>query len=348
MKHLSIIIPMYNVESYIERCLRSLENQDIPKEDYEIICINDGSPDDSRGVVIRIQSEYDNIILIDQVNQGVSLARNKGIDMATGKYILFIDPDDYVDPNSFSRILRTADEKQVQVCFLGFVILYKNGGIDKVVIDDKNKRKVFPGTEAYFISRGKGITDPDRMVGVLFDNKFINHYNLTYLPDVPYLEDGEFIARILCLAERCIVDDEDFYFRTIRSGSATNSRLFNSKSAINGFIKAAVNLRDFRNSMALNPDQKEFMNQPVVKFIILSISSTVRTNNIRMFFYVYSNLKANNFEDLDLRGCNPMYSKLGSIYNKSIFLLYLYLAVTFVSQRLRKGNSGSLTSNARQ
>lgn len=327
---------MYNVESYVERCLRSLENQDIPKEDYEIICINDGSPDDSRGVVIRIQNEYDNIILVDQVNQGVSLARNNGIDRATGKYVLFIDPDDYVEPNCFSRILRTADEKQVQVCFLGFVILHKDGKIDKVVINDENKRKVFSGTEAYFISRGEGITDPDRMVGVLFDNDFLNHYCLRYLPDVPYLEDGEFIARILCLAERCIVDDENFYFRTIRSGSATNSSLFNSKNAISGFIKAAVNLRDFRDIMVLNPDQKEFMNQPVVKFVILSISSTVRSTNIRMFFYVYSILKANNFEDLDLRGCNPMYAKLGSIYNKSIFLLYFYLVTTFVSQLLRR------------
>ena len=76
---------MYNVESYIERCLRSLENQDIPKEDYEIICSNDGPPYESRGFVIRIQRESDNIILIDEGQQGVSLARNEGIDRATGK-----------------------------------------------------------------------------------------------------------------------------------------------------------------------------------------------------------------------------------------------------------------------
>src|SRR5690606_24149359 len=96
MLRLSIIIPMYNVEPYIERCLSSLQDQDIPMEEYEIICINDGSPDNSREVVIRFQRQNKNIILIDQSNQGVSKARNNGINVARGKYLLFVDPDDYI------------------------------------------------------------------------------------------------------------------------------------------------------------------------------------------------------------------------------------------------------------
>ena len=92
MKRLSIIIPMYNVERYVNKCLLSLEDQDIPMEDYEIICINDGSPDNSREVVIRLQKEFNNIILIDQENQGVSCARNAGINSACGEFVLFIDP----------------------------------------------------------------------------------------------------------------------------------------------------------------------------------------------------------------------------------------------------------------
>lgn len=84
MKRLSIIIPMYNVENYVERCIMSLENQDISKADYEIICINDGSPDDSRGVIVRLQEKFSNIVLIDQENRGVSNARNNGINAARG------------------------------------------------------------------------------------------------------------------------------------------------------------------------------------------------------------------------------------------------------------------------
>ena len=92
MKSLSIIIPIYNVAPYVERCIRSLEDQDIPKDDYEIICINDGSPDNCREIVEQLQQEFSNIILINQENQGVSMARNNGIDLSEGKYLLFVDP----------------------------------------------------------------------------------------------------------------------------------------------------------------------------------------------------------------------------------------------------------------
>ena len=85
MKLLSVIIPIYKVEPYIERCLRSLLNQDLSKEDYEIICVNDGSPDNCREIVKRLQKEFENIILIDQENQGVSIARNKGADEEIGR-----------------------------------------------------------------------------------------------------------------------------------------------------------------------------------------------------------------------------------------------------------------------
>uniref|UniRef100_UPI0030DB473E glycosyltransferase family 2 protein n=1 Tax=uncultured Imperialibacter sp. TaxID=1672639 RepID=UPI0030DB473E len=101
---LSIIVPVYNVEEYLERCVRSLEDQDIPRSDYEIIVVNDGSPDNSKEVVERLQRELSNIILINQENQGVSMARNAGIDRASGEYLVVVDPDDYVAPNSFASI----------------------------------------------------------------------------------------------------------------------------------------------------------------------------------------------------------------------------------------------------
>ena len=105
---LSIIVPAYKVEAYIEKCIRSLEDQDLPKDEYEIIVINDGSPDRCREIVEELQKEFSNIILINQENQGVSMARNNGIANAQGKYIMPIDPDDYVLPNSFGSIIKRA------------------------------------------------------------------------------------------------------------------------------------------------------------------------------------------------------------------------------------------------
>ena len=94
MKRLSVVIPMYNVEPYVERCVRSLLQQDLPLDDYDIICVNDGSPDRSGEIVERLQKEYSNIILINQQNQGVSGARNRGIHEADSKYVLFSETDD--------------------------------------------------------------------------------------------------------------------------------------------------------------------------------------------------------------------------------------------------------------
>ena len=96
---LSIIIPMYNVEPYIEKCLLSCLNQNIPHADYEIIVVNDGSPDGSLGIARRIASTVDNMLIVSQENGGLSAARNKGLSYAKGEYVWFVDSDDWIEEN---------------------------------------------------------------------------------------------------------------------------------------------------------------------------------------------------------------------------------------------------------
>ena len=181
MKRLSIIVPIYNVEPFVERCLISLETQDIPHEEYEIICINDGSPDGSRDIVLCMQKNYENIILIDQENQGVSRARNNGIDHARGKYLLFIDPDDYVDANCFGSILSSIEESEAQVSFLGYTILNEDGTVRQTMFYEQYLGKIYLGTAAYFITHMTGSPDPDRTAAVLLDSNFLNSNILRYL-----------------------------------------------------------------------------------------------------------------------------------------------------------------------
>ena len=329
MKRLSIIIPMYNVEPYVERCIRSLEDQDISADQYEIICINDGSPDDSIGVVKKLNKEFDNIILIDQENQGVSRARNNGIDRATGKYMMFIDPDDYVESNKLERVLSLAEKQDIEVCFLGFTFLKIDGSVRNHVTNTFDESIVYPGTEAYLLARGNGRTDPDRMVAVLFSSAFINRYHLRYLQGIPYLEDGEFIARILCLANRCVFDSIPFYQRTTRPGSATNSNLFNSDRAINGFLVAAENLHRFQKSEHLTQDQKKFLNQPIAKFTILAFKSSLN----RPFLYSYRSicrkLKSLDLVKLEKNGVVRPYTRFVWFYNN--FPVVYLINTCFVS-----------------
>ena len=320
---LSVIIPVYNVEAYIEKCVLSIEKQDIPVEEFEIIIINDGSPDNSKAVILSLTRQFNNIVFIDQENKGVSAARNAGIDRATGEYLLFIDPDDYIAADCFSGILKTAFEADTDIFFLGYQFLNADNSLRKEIAYPEAAGKIYQGIQAYQVSRGDGTTDPDRAWAVLYKKTFMNNSKLRFLANVPYLEDGELIARILCLAERCIFSGKAFYFRTTRQGSATNSNMFFSEKAIAGFFKAAGNLKEFKKRFSLNESQILFINQPIVKFTLLIVQACTGRGNFSKYKAVKEKLKMNGLDQLDTRGCNALYKKYGRLYNISPDLFYM-------------------------
>lgn len=108
MIKLSVIIPVYNVEFYIKTCLSSLYEQALLDTEFEIILINDGSTDQSIPTIMPFLTQHSNLKIIEQSNQGVSIARNKGIQEASGEYILFMDADDVLSPNSLAQLLSEA------------------------------------------------------------------------------------------------------------------------------------------------------------------------------------------------------------------------------------------------
>lgn len=115
---LSIIIPLYNKEEHIEHCLKSLFNQDLPSNEYEIIVVDDGSTDDSFTVVQHIAEKHSNIKLFRQQNMGPSAARNNGLEMASGDYVYFLDADDYLASNVLNGLLDLAESNELEI--LGF------------------------------------------------------------------------------------------------------------------------------------------------------------------------------------------------------------------------------------
>lgn len=105
MIKLSIIVPFYGVEKYIGQCLESLFSQDIPAEEYEVICVNDCSPDNSEKIVLEYQNKHNNLILIrHEVNKKLGAARNTGLRAAQGNYVWFVDSDDYIQENCLREI----------------------------------------------------------------------------------------------------------------------------------------------------------------------------------------------------------------------------------------------------
>jgi glycosyltransferase involved in cell wall biosynthesis len=153
---LSIITPIYNVELYIEKCLLSILQQDLEPDQYEIICINDGSPDNSKEIALLYVGKYPNIIFIDQENQGVSVARNRGLEIAKGDYIAFIDPDDMIHEGSLKHIIDRAYKDDIDVLYLDLQPYNEDGmqirqlekcGDDAIISDGFNhSRRTFPST----------------------------------------------------------------------------------------------------------------------------------------------------------------------------------------------------------
>ena len=121
MLRLSFIVPFYNVEPYIEECIRSLYNQDIPHEEYEVMCVDDCSPDGSRAIVERLQKEFPTLkLLIHTENKRQGGARNTGMKVAQGKYIWFVDSDDYIKPNCLRKLLDIAEKEDLDILQMYF------------------------------------------------------------------------------------------------------------------------------------------------------------------------------------------------------------------------------------
>ena len=131
MEKVSIIIPVYNVEKYLPKCLESVIGQTYA--DLEIICIDDGTPDMSAAVILSYAEDDGRIRLISQENQGLSEARNTGINAATGKYIVFLDGDDWIDPETIETAVNKAEENNTDVVMWGYVREFPNRSDEKKI-----------------------------------------------------------------------------------------------------------------------------------------------------------------------------------------------------------------------
>lgn len=157
---ISVIVPAYNVEKYIERCLFSLIDQDI-KEKYEIIVINDGSTDNSLEMIEALAAKHDIIRVYSQKNGGLSAARNAGITRARGKYIAFVDSDDYVEMSYLSAMYRAAECSGADIVCCNFRSVKDGGG--------------FGGMDGVFKHRG-GVYEAKKLLNSLLLDISMRNY----------------------------------------------------------------------------------------------------------------------------------------------------------------------------
>jgi glycosyltransferase involved in cell wall biosynthesis len=332
---LSIIVPAYKVADYIEKCIRSLEDQDIPKSDYEIIVTNDGSPDDCQEIVERLQKEFSNIVLINQENQGVSMARNNAIAIAKGTYLLMIDPDDYLVSNSLKEKLEFVFNNLLDVGICSFVFLNETGNAIYNFNPTRSFNKTLDGIDFFnHYYKGKSfIKLPDRSCGIFYKKDFLISNKLFYLKNVPYLEDGEFLYRVFCMSKKVDFILGPFYIITTRKGSATYGKMVYSEKVKSGLLMSAKNLRMYQSTF--HPETKEhlFLNQPIIKYLFVYLTY-YKKNWFLHYLKIHKTIKK-DFPSLDVKDTNAFYSKFALHYNVSLFNFYFYFITYNIKRSLQ-------------
>ncbi|ERM83986.1 hypothetical protein P872_01615 [Rhodonellum psychrophilum GCM71 = DSM 17998] len=337
---LSIIIPAYKVADYIERCIRSIEAQNIPTDQFEIICVNDGSPDNVSEIIVELQKEFQNIILLNQENQGVSRARNNAIKIARGEFILPIDPDDYIVENSLSDILEIVDKHTADLYLLKVKKINDLGELVWETDYSGHEGLVHQSLDAHHETKGENTTnaDPDRSWAILYRNALIQKYKIYYPNDVPFLEDAIFVAKYFALAKNYMLIDNPFYMRTIRIGSATNSDFFLSKIASDGFLNGLDDIYSFLikyKDQIESSDRVRFLRQIYVHFCILPLIAAINAKDFKGLKKQITVL-GERTESLAVRDLRFPYNIYGWTFFKSPYIFVLAYSVITIFELLKR------------
>lgn len=217
---LSIIVPVYKVEQYLRKCVDSLLHQDLPMEEYEIILVDDGSPDGCGDICEEYATRYSQVRVIHQKNEGLSAARNSGIALSQGKYVQFVDSDDYLEPNVLKTLMGKMESDRLDVLRFNYRNVneqyeaFEPNKVSKPFVDYRdeicdgssflNERLGFGCYAWQFVIRRELLEGCNFKKGI-------------------YLEDTEWTPRLLMKVHKVTSLDLMVYNYLIRKGSITQS-----------------------------------------------------------------------------------------------------------------------------
>lgn len=218
---LSIIVPVYNVERYLEECLDSIYAVENIKK--EVILVNDGSTDGSLEILKRYEKQYPDItVLIDKKNGGQSSARNVGIRVAKGEYISFIDSDDWIDSKKYEEFFREGKKYNLDI-MVSAPIFYKDGKKEeKDHFFKLDKKKIYKGRE-YLKECYKNYIHRVEIWDDIFKREFLIESKILFQENIIH-EDELFIPLVLNKALKVKIIDKNFYYYRQRIGSTVNIR----------------------------------------------------------------------------------------------------------------------------
>lgn len=322
---LSIIIPVFNTYDYLKKCLESVYDQDMEINTYEVIAINDGSTDQSLNLLRDFDEKYANFILIDQENQGVSAARNAGLNIAKGRYITFLDSDDEIYPNVLQSTFDFAISHSLDLLYLkiDYVDVYNN--LTGEFVMENNELIIKDG----YHHQRRGF------IFSYYRRELIG--NLRFDIEIPLAEDSLFNLMYHTRAKRCGYLHSPYYMYRTTPGSAINSNMRNDLKAFNGYLKFISVVKQFllseKNNMT--PDQVIYFDRPIfliVKNALLNIIVNRSSKRYYMLIYMLRDMGYSKVIDK----VSKEYPGFGNFWNLFYFMYKIHNCTKVIGSKWHK------------
>ncbi len=245
---ISVIVPIYNVAPYVEKCIRSILAQTYSK--IEVIIVNDGSTDDSLQIVRNIEKEEERIRIIDVSNGGPARARNIGLDAAKGKYILFVDGDDTIDENALLILYRKIIEVNADIATMRVAQVYADDHIEQFSFSDQ-KYDVIDFEKKDWFFKDASVFQP--IWNKLYKRSLIQ---FRFDEQLRRNEDIEFNGKIYCQAKRMVVINQPLYYQLQRgsslchNGRKTEDEIYSVKRVYDSVV-------EYGNKIRITVDRKK-------------------------------------------------------------------------------------------
>jgi len=243
MDKISVIIPVYNVQDYLEECVNSILAQTYTN--LEIILVDDGSKDNSGQLCDAFSKRDSRVKVIHKENGGVSTARNAGIESATGEYIAFVDADDYIAPDMYSRLMNLLKYFGADFCFSNRTMNQCEPLIKSVYV--RNNTEALRKFNSFSFEGDDHI--PNSIWGGIISSAIVK--KLRFPDDIHHYEDYYMQKQYLSASKVVVITNEPFYYYRIREGSANRSD-YNIK------VASCMKIADYLKKNKVIKDRQEY------------------------------------------------------------------------------------------
>lgn len=324
----SVIVPVYNAEKYLDRSILSLINQEL--EEIEIILINDGSEDNSLKICEQYAKRDSRIIVVNQINRGVSSARNMGINIARGECIAFIDADDYVEYDMYKNMYDKMNRTKSEMCICSYLRESKE---EKKKINHNIKSEIISKEEIYKqvipnIIAPNSIISSNSLIGFrsacvyLYNTKLIRMNKINFRENLPIGEDFLFNLYTLSKTSRLCTENKNYYHYCYNKESAMNSYRKNWWDIHKILVsEIQVFLRQLYKNKAINQNIEKRLDLLKINYFLLAIDNECNEDNKKTYANKIRYIK-NVYKDPILK-CSLKGYKEQFKFNKKIILLCL-------------------------